>query len=178
MNELYFTLQIGMLSFMGESNVNVQVLNLSHNNISQLLYSKHFKFPFLKSLNLSHNQILSFSADILVHLPFLRILDMSHNYLEDNFPSDFTTITNCIENEINLNQFCEINHLKELYIHNNRIKSLNQSIYNRIARATLHENNWSCDQENLHWMMVFNYNIFKIYHLIYLFIIIIVFDIK
>ncbi|KAL1022580.1 hypothetical protein UPYG_G00029510 [Umbra pygmaea] len=79
----------------------LQVLQISHNRISDLRPGDLSRNPLLRELHLQHNRISSLNPLALRDMPGLRVLDLSFNFLTTIPPSAYLALRN-------LNLFVEV----------------------------------------------------------------------
>ncbi len=111
---------------------NLEVLNLSHNSISEI--PKGFKFPeSLLRLNLSQNKFTRIPPSLATH-PNLYQLDLSNNQIETDSGAILPTSLRILDLSNNklktLSEYLVRNpHLETLYVRNNQIEFLPDRLY-------------------------------------------------
>ena len=98
--------------------VNLESLDLSHNELGLLEPAAFFGLKKLKDLDLSHNRLRNLPADSFSDLISLRKLDASHNQLAT----------------FSANMFSADNLLSELDLSNNKIASLPSDSFSRLSQ--------------------------------------------
>ncbi|KAJ9594368.1 hypothetical protein L9F63_014210 [Diploptera punctata] len=124
----------------------LQVLNLSNNNISAVNTYTFISLRSLASLDLSCNNIGKIDDNSFVEMNSLEKLNLSHNELKDlnanaNIPSgtEILDLSSNLFTEINAFVF-SISGLQELYLQQNKLKSLEININTNIKVLNVSNN--------------------------------------
>ncbi len=137
----------------------IQVLNISHNNITHIHTFTESKL--LRKLILSHNSIVSVTLISFNGLPNLKILMIDHNLIEfisfDNnlqmpFIEELYLNNNNLKYiELSVNMFNSLPQLHTVDLRNNKLPYLNRSschqlsILDNLLSVKLSGNPWDCD---------------------------------
>ena len=135
--------------------LNLQKINVGHNNISEIHTRTFSDLLNLVDVDLSHNKLTSVPSHAFPHTLSLMILSLSHNPITVVSSDAFThlrhltklDLSNCHINTIQSGAFHNLPSLERLYLESNRLRLLSDVVQlgTSLHGISLHDNPWNCD---------------------------------
>lgn len=111
----------------------IRAMNLSHNSLRRLTSGGFGNSPTLLELDLSYNNLVEVVAGTLVGLVSLKNLDISYNRLKKMIPIPVALNSIHLENneisQLSRSAFPSLNSLLELYLDHNRISQIEEGTF-------------------------------------------------
>ena len=122
--------------------LNLRVLYLNNNRISELLPNTFNNLPALHELYLNNNQINVLPPNTFGFLPKLRFLYLNNNQISVLNQDVFNNMDGLLQLYLNNNQistlpqgvFNNLSKLRELFLNNNQINILQKGVFNNLSK--------------------------------------------
>ena len=135
--------------------LNLQKINVGHNNISEIHSRTFSDLLNLVDIDLSHNRLTSIPSHSFPHTLSLMILSLSHNPITVVKSEDFSHLRQLTKLDLSHCQITNIQggalhnlpSLERLYLEGNRLRVLSDVVQlgTALHGISLHDNPWQCD---------------------------------
>ena len=135
--------------------LNLQKINVGHNNISEIHSRTFSDLLNLVDIDLSHNRLVSIPSQSFPHTLSLMILSLSHNPISVVKSEDFSHLRQLTKLDLSHCQIINIQggalhnlpSLERLYLEGNRLRVLSDVVQlgTALHGISLHDNPWHCD---------------------------------